>query len=59
MINRDSLKQEIDRLPEDSLSQLERFLRSLARPLRERKPLSGYKLGGYFDKVSIRDQAYE
>ena len=59
MTTRDSIKKEIDQLPEDLLGQLERFLRSLTRPSRERKPLSDYKLGGFFDKISIRDQAYE
>ena len=59
MTTRDSIKKEIDQLPENLLDQAGRLIHSLIRPPRDRKPLSGYKLGGYFDKVSIREQAYE
>lgn len=59
MITKDSLKKDIDELPEDLLGQAGRFIHSLVRVPRERKPLSGYKLGGYFDKLSIREQPYE
>lgn len=59
MTTKDSIKKDIDQLPENLLGQVDRFIRSLIRPPRDLKPLSGYKLGGYFDKVSIREQAYE
>jgi len=59
MTTKDSIKQQVDQLPEDLLGKVERFIQSLVRPARSRNPLSGYKLGGRFDKISIRENAYE
>ncbi len=59
MATRDSIKKEIDQLPENLLGQVDQLIRSLVRPPRARKPISGYKLGGHFDKVPIREQSYE
>lgn len=59
MATKETLKTDIDQLPEASLEAVDRFIKSLTRPPGDRAPLSGFKLGGHFDKVSIRDQAYE
>ena len=59
MRTKESIKNEIDQLPDHLLEPLDRYLQTLIRIPRDRKPLSGYKLGGHFDKVSIREQAYE
>ena len=59
MATKESIKNEIDLLPDHLLEPLDRYIQTLIRIPRERAPLSGYKLGGHFDKVSIREEAYE
>ncbi|MDQ6632942.1 MAG: hypothetical protein M3Y82_14500 [Verrucomicrobiota bacterium] len=59
MTTKDFVKKEIDQLPENLVIEVDRFIKSLTRNRRDRKPLPTLKLGGQFDHVNIREQAYE
>jgi len=58
---KEEIKKTIDELPQSMLARVAQFIRSLAESKKsiERKPLPTYQLGGKFDDVNIRSQAYD
>lgn len=60
MSTRDQIKNEIDKLPDEALQEVQTFLRFLKTksPMEKRKRLV-FKLNGRFDDLDIRREAYE
>lgn len=60
MSTRDAIKNEIDKLPEEALKEVQTFLRQLhAKPAAPKRKRPSFKLKGRFDSVDIRQEAYE
>ena len=57
---KESIKKEIEDLPENALERLYKFIRSLKNSKPDKScDLPSYSLKGQFDDVDIRSQAYE
>lgn len=59
MITKEKLKAEIDRLPENLLEEVYEFINSIRSIRPKARKLRSYKLRGQFDKINIRERAYE
>ncbi len=59
MINREKLKKEIDKIPDELLEQLERFIKTIKYKQRRKKTLHTFHLSGKYDDIKIREEAYE
>lgn len=59
MITKEKLKAEIDRLPENLLEEVYEFINSIRSIRPKERKLRSYKLRGQFDKINIRERAYE
>lgn len=60
MSTRDQIKNEIDKLPEEALQEIQIFLRFLkTKPLVEKRKRPAFKLSGRFDDFDIRREAHE
>jgi len=59
MINREKLKKEIDKIPDELLEQLERFIQTIKYKQRKKKTLHTFHLRGKYDDINIREEAYE
>lgn len=60
MITRDSIKSEIDNLPEEALQEVQTFLRQWhAKPPARKRKRPAFKLNGQFDNLDLRREAYE
>ncbi|NUO78819.1 DUF2281 domain-containing protein [candidate division KSB1 bacterium] len=60
MITRDSIKSEIDKLPEEALQEVQAFLHFLkVKPSVEKRKRPAFKLNGQFDNLDVRREAYE
>lgn len=60
MSTRDQIKNEIDKLPDEALQEVQTFLRFLkAKPPAEKRKRPAFKLNGRFDDLDIRREAYE
>ena len=59
MITKEQVKQEIDQLPDDVMEQIYVFICSIKPKKSFKKPIRSFKLKGQFDKMDIRELAYE
>ena len=63
VVTKDIVKQEIDRLPDDVIEQIYVFLHTIQvkerRKPRIKRQIRTFKLHGQFDRVNIRELAYE
>ncbi len=59
METREAIKNEVDKLPENVLDEVYRYLHSLKDEKPKKKILRTYQLQGQFDNIDIRKQAYE
>ena len=58
-ISKDSIKEEVDKLPDSVLERLHKFIRTLAKKEQKAMKLKSLNLGGHFDDADIRSAAYE
>ena len=59
MITKDKIKREIDKIPEEQLEKLYRYITNLQRTKNKKHKLRTYKLQGQFDDIDVREKAYE
>lgn len=59
MITKEKVKREIDRMPNELLEKVYKYINSLTMQKSVRKKLHTYKLKGQFDDINVREKAYE
>ena len=59
MTTKEKIKAEIDKLPENLLEEVYRFINSIKITKSKKPKLQSYKLKGQFDHLNIREKAYE
>jgi len=59
MTTKAKIKKEIERMPDKLLEKVYRYINNLKTNPDTPKPISTFKLKGKFDKVNVREKAYE
>lgn len=59
MITKEALKAEIDKLPDNLLEEVYKFINSIKTIRPRKRKLHTFKLKGQFDNINIRESAYE
>ena len=59
MINKDCLKNEIDRMPDELVEKVYAYLTSIKKNKDPEKRIHSFKLNDAFDQMNIRENAYE
>ena len=59
MITKERIKREIDRMPNDLLEKVYKYINGLKSPKINKKKFHTYKLKGQFDNINARERAYE
>lgn len=59
MVTKEKIKREIDRMPNDLLEKVYKYINGLTFPKTNKKKLHTYKLKGQFDSINVRERAYE
>jgi hypothetical protein len=59
MTTRNKIKQEIDRVPEEMLEKVHKYINAITTASKIKKKFPTYKLKGQFDKLNVRKRAYE
>jgi hypothetical protein len=59
MTTKEKLKREIDQLNDDLIEDIYRIINDLKRKKTKKREIHTYKLGGIFDDLNIRQEAYE
>lgn len=59
MVTKERIKREIDRMPNDLLEKVYKYINGLTSPKTIKKKFHTYKLKGQFDSINIREKAYE
>ena len=59
MVTREKIKREIDRMPNDLLEKVHKYIGGLTPKKAKKKKLHTYKLNGQFDNMNVRERAYE
>lgn len=59
MVTREKIKREIDKMPDDLLEKVHKYIGGLTSKKTTKKKLHTYKLKGQFDDINIRERAYE
>lgn len=59
MITKERVKQEIDKIPDDLLEDVLKFISTIKNKKIVKRRLHTYKLKGKFDNLNVRAEAYE
>lgn len=59
MTTKEKVKKEIDKMPNDLLEKVYKYINSLGVKEAPKKKIHTYNLKGQFDNVNIRERAYE
>jgi hypothetical protein len=59
MVTKEKVKHEIDRMPDDLLEKVYKYINNLKAPKTNKKKIRTYKLHGQFDNINVRERAYE
>ncbi len=59
MTTKEKLKREIDRMNDDLIEDIYRIINNLKIKRTQRRKIHTYKLGGIFDDLNLRREAYE
>lgn len=59
MVTKERIKREIDRMPNDLLEKVYKYINGLTSPKTIKKKFPTYKLKGQFDSINVRERAYE
>lgn len=58
MVTKERIKREIDRMPNDLLEKVYKYINGLKTTKTEKK-FHTYKLKGQFDDINVREKAYD
>ena len=59
MTTKEKVLKEIDKMPDDSLEKVYKYINSLKTKTSDKKKLHTFNLKGQLDNVNIREKAYE
>ncbi len=59
MTTKEKVKKEIDKMPNDTLEKVSRYINSLKTKTTQKKKIRTFDLKGQLDNVNIRERAYE
>ncbi len=59
MTTKERVKKEIDKMPNDLLELVYKYINSLEMKTTQKKKIHTYNLKGQFDNVNVRERAYE
>lgn len=59
MVTKEKIKREIDRMPNDLLEKVHKYIDRLTSKKIVKKKFHTYKLNGQFDDINVRERAYE
>ncbi len=59
MTTKEKIKKEIDKLPDDIIEKLYKYINSLSTPKKSKKKIHTFNLRGQLDNVNLRERAYE
>lgn len=59
MVTKERIKREIDRMPNDLLDKVHKYINELTSRKTTKKKFHTYKLKGQFDNINARERAYE
>lgn len=59
MTTKEKVKIEIDKMPDDLLEKVYKYINSLRAKTTQKKKIHTFKLKGQLDNVNIRERAYE
>ena len=59
MIIKEKVKKEIDKMPDDLVQEVYKFISNIKRTKIRKGKLHTYRLKGKFDNLAIRESAYE
>ena len=59
MTTKEKLKEEIDSMPEELITEVDKFIRSIKNNMEKKQLLHTFKLSGRFDDLNIRAEVYE
>jgi hypothetical protein len=59
MTNKEKIKKRIDKLPDDLLDQVQRYLDSIKNQRKTKRKIRTLHLKGQYDNIDIRKRAYE
>ncbi len=59
MTTKEKIKKEIDKLPEDTIEKVYKYINSLKTKQGGKKKIHTFNLNGQFDNINIRERAYE
>ena len=59
MTTKEKIKKEIDKMPNDILEKVYKYINSLRTKTPQKKKIHTYNLNGELDNINIRERAYE
>ncbi len=59
MTTKEKIKKEIDKMPNDILEKVYKYINSLRTKTPQKKKIHTYNLKGELDNINIRERAYE
>lgn len=59
MITKEKIKRKIDRIPQNLLEKVDEYIDTIIKEKINNRKFHTYKLKGQFDKINIREKAYE
>ena len=59
MTTKEKIKREIDKLPDDTIEKVYKYIGSLRAKTIQKKKIHTFNLKGQLDNVNIRERAYE
>ena len=59
MITKDTVKKEIDTMPDELLEEVYKFIHAVKGAKTKKGRIHTFKLNGSFDQLDIREKAYE
>ena len=59
MITKEKIKKEIDKMPNELIEKVYRYISGLKSKKPKKKKLHTYNLRGQFDNANVRERAYE
>lgn len=59
MITKEKIKKEIDKMPNDLIEKVYKYINGLKSKEPKKKEIHTFNLKGQFDNINIRERAYE